>query len=212
MQLKNLFLLLPVLLGGCASVYDVTPLVAESRQAAVQASNDGLVVTHKNRIAVVPVKFAINQFESPRFLVTVKNMGDKPFTFSTSNIEVTFNGQPGRVLSYDQQYEDIKNRLSFYNYGFRMPISFQYGYGRPFHLQPVFEDSGDSLDIQIALADLDHLHKYALREKVLNPGDQYSGEVTLGNKLSASDMQHLNMQINLEGEQYDFAFDYNVRH
>lgn len=200
---------LAVCFAGCASIYEVAPRLNQVDDQIVQAGPQGLVSTKKHVVTVAPVRNRMSQFESPRFYVSIKNQSNEPIYFASRNIQARFNNEVGRVLSYEQQREAIANRLSFYGYR----INFLH----PQHVYPSywkkagFDASFDSVDIQIALADLSYLERTALRDRVLNPKDEYGGEVVIANKLSDSPTQFLELSVQVGGENHVFRFDYNLQ-
>jgi hypothetical protein len=206
---KSLLVVICLWLTGCASVYEVAPRFETENGIRLENSPNGLVSTKKHVVTVCPIHYSMSQFESPRFYISVQNRGDFPLEFSTRDIQVRFNNERGRVVSYEAQREAIRNRLAYY--GYRVNLGYPLFPYPPFKQNVGFDSTFDGIDIQTALADLNYLERTALRDHILPPHSQYGGEVTLANKLSASDTQFLEMVITVGDEIHTFDFDYHLQ-
>lgn len=203
---------LGLLLGACASMYSVRPVVAENQVPVQNQGFESLSSTKKNTVQVGSVYNSMRQFDNPRFLVTFVNKGKFPVEFSTQNVTVTFNGQPAVVVSYEAQIQDVQNRLSYY--GFRAPIFYSPFYHPPFNRGfhgggILFQsDFNDRVDVQQAFADFDRIQRYSLKPKVVRPGEQTQGEIVVAKKLSASSAQDISVTVQVDDDVHRFDFGY----
>jgi hypothetical protein len=186
-------------LTGCAAPYRVIPVLPDNPQAA-----------KLNSVSVEPLSDSRGQslqgqYSRPKFRVTVKNNTKQAVKFSTENIQATLNGEPAKVMSFDAQVDELLNvlRVSSGAYpSFYPALRFSFGsYGRI--------GSGvefDPIDIQRTQQELYDVRKNALRPTVLDPGTEYSGEITLKNKLPAQRDQEINLTVEFAGEAQSFQF------
>lgn len=201
-----------LLLNACASMYSVRPVVAENQVPVQNQGFESLSSTKKHMVQVGSVYNSMRQFDSPRFNVTFVNQGKFPVEFSTSNVTVTFNGEPATVVSYEAQIQDVQNRLSFY--GMRAPIFYSPFYQQPFNRG--FHGNGflfrtdfnDRVDVQQAFADFERIQKYSLKPRVVRPGEQVQGEVMVAKKLSASSAQNISITVRVDEDTHNFEFGY----
>lgn len=186
-------------LGGCAAPYRVIPVLPDKPQAA-----------KLNPVLIEPVgdsrgQYLQGQHNRPKFRVTVKNNTQKAIKFSTDNIQATLNDEPAKVMSFDAQVDELLNilRVSPNPYpGFYPAFRFSFG---PF----ARVDRGvefDSVDLQRTQQELQYVRKNALRPTVLDPGMEYSGEITLKNKLSDQRDQNIRLTVEFAGETQSFQF------
>lgn len=209
-----------LVLGGCASVYRVSPVIAPEQVQVVAPQGESVRSAKKHVVELSPVRYDMRQFDSPRFYLRFVNQGKEPLEFSSENVSAVFNGRQVRVLSYEDQIQEVQNRLSFY--GFRAPVFYgpfrsPYYKGGAFYHGPggfrggfvAFEDFTDHVDIQNALADLDYIQKHSLKPKVIRPGQEIGGEVVVAAKLSADRSQDMVVTIQVDGEQHVFKYGYD---
>lgn len=186
-------------LAGCAAPYRVIPLAPDKPQPAAV-----------NPVTVEPIsdsrgQYLQGQHTRPKFKVTVKNNTKQAIKFSTDNIQATLNNEPAKVMSFDAQVDELLNilRASPNPYpSFYPALRFSFGpYARI--------DRGiefDSVDLQRTQQELQYVRKNALRPTVLDPGMEYSGEVTLKNKLSDQRDQDIRLTVEFAGETQSFQF------
>ncbi|MCR2747655.1 hypothetical protein [Limnobacter parvus] len=197
-------------------MYSVRPVVAENQVPVQGAGFESLSSKKKHTVQVGSAYNSMRQFDNPRFNVTFVNNGKFPIEFSTENVTVIFNGQPATVVSYAAQIQDVQNRLA--NYGMRIPIFYSPFYQQPFHrgFHGGFHNSGflfqadftDSLDVQRALEDFDHIQKFSLKPTVVRPGEQAQGQIVVGKKLSASSAQDITVNVQVDDDAHTFSFGY----
>jgi hypothetical protein len=209
---SGLVLASALLLGACANMYSVRPVIAENQVPVQGPGFESLSSTKKHMVQVGSVQNSIRQFDAPRFNVTFVNKSQLPIEFSTDNVSVTFNDEPATVISYEAQIQDVRNRLAYY--GQRVPIFYNPFYRSPFY-QGGFNgglffqtDFNDSVDVQQAFADFDRIQKFSLKPRVVRPGEEVSGHVIVARKLSASSAQNITVKVNVDGESHAFEFGY----
>ncbi|MDH4394492.1 MAG: hypothetical protein QE278_02325 [Limnobacter sp.] len=190
---------LALAVSGCAAPYRVIPVLPDKPLTA-----------KLNSVTVEPLSDSKGQslqgqYSRPKFKVTVKNNTQQAIKFSTENIQATLNGEPAKVMTFDAQVDELLNvlRVSSGSYsGFYPSLRFSFGsFGRI--------GSGvefDSIDIQRTQQELYDVRKNALRPTVLDPGMEYSGEITLRNKLPAQRDQDIRLTVELAGETQSFQF------
>lgn len=87
-------------------------------------------------------------------------------------------------------------------------LGFALGYGNSYHASPyrlVIEDSAmDAIDIDLALRELDYIKEHAIKPTLIAPGSQYSGETTIKDKLTAAEMQNVDVVVKLGEETHRF--------
>lgn len=196
-----LALSLGLALVACAAPYRVIPV----QVAAVPDPGTVANPSNQNRheVRLEPVTDLQGQYQRPRFRLSVKNLGKEPRRIAAENVEASLNGRPTKVMSYDAQVDELLNALrtmpqihtGFYPY-------FQYRFS-PF---ASMERSMDSIDVQQVQHELDQVRKRAFKPTVLEPGMDYTGEITLKNKLPAQADQELLFKVKMGAETHPFQF------
>lgn len=191
--------IITLVLAGCAAPYRVIPISPEKPQAV-----------KLNPVSVEPIadsrgQYLQGQHSRPKFKVTVKNNTQKAIKFSTENIQATLNDEPAKVMTFDAQVDELLNilRVSSNPYPSFYP-TFRFSFGPFARIDRGVEF--DSIDLQRTQKELYEVRKNALRPTVLDPGMEYSGEVTLKTKLPAQRDQDIRLTVEFAGETQSFQF------
>ncbi len=108
---KNIAVLLlasSALFTGCASILKIDPQALEGQHEIYQ---DGVEVVLSSKISVVAIRPSTKTYTSdgrPTIIVSVLNGTEKPFNFSTENIQVHVDGIPHKVFTYDELVAEVE--------------------------------------------------------------------------------------------------------
>lgn len=220
------FLIAAALATGCASTYTISPQPADT-QVPVFSDQGNLIRSSKvNDVQAGPISNATSVHSNLRFYVQLKNNTNNPIEFSPAQVTAQLNDQAATVVSYEAQLQDVQNRLA--NYGLRISIGggyhgrpysgfgFGFGHGSTFggfgwtpFSRAGWDASLDNLDIQRAYEDLNRIEQFALKPKVVKPGEEYGGEVVIAARLSAEPRQVARLKILAGEETHEFEFHYD---
>jgi len=109
--IKNIIfaLLLCLLIQGCVSTLKIVPQALDGQQEIYQDGVVGVMSQKKARVAVRPSAETYSLERRPTIVVSVHGT-EKPFDFSTEDIQVFVDGNSHRVFTYDELVAEINDR------------------------------------------------------------------------------------------------------
>ena len=100
-------------LQGCATTLRLDPVAIEGQQELYQEGTKTLI-SPKN--SLVAIRSSTNTYQSsqrPTLVVSVLNGTEKPFNFSTEDIDVYVDNKHVKVFTYDELVAEVKRQQTF---------------------------------------------------------------------------------------------------
>lgn len=101
------------LLYGCATTLRFDPIALEGQQELYQEGTKTLISPKKSLVAIRPSTNTYQSNQYPTLVVSVLNGTEKPYNFSTEDIEVDVNNKPIKVFTYDELVAEVKKQRAF---------------------------------------------------------------------------------------------------
>ena len=97
-------------LQGCATTLRLDPVATDGQQEIYQEGTKTLISAKNSLVAIRPSANTYQSSQRPTLVVSVLNGTEKPFNFSTENIDAYVNGKPVKVFTYDELVAEIKKQ------------------------------------------------------------------------------------------------------
>lgn len=100
-------------LQGCATTLSLNPIAIEGQKEIYQEGTKTLISPKKSLVAIRPSTNTYQSVQRPVLVVSVLNGTDKPFNFSTEDIEVYVDNNPLKVFTYDELVAEVEKQRAF---------------------------------------------------------------------------------------------------
>lgn len=113
--MKNLLVItfLGALLQGCASTLQLDPLTLDGQQKVYQEGIETIISQKKSLVAIRPETKTYSSEARPTIIIAVLNGTKKPFDLSTEDVHVFVDGEPHKVLTYDELVAEVKRQQAW---------------------------------------------------------------------------------------------------
>ncbi len=100
--------ILGLLFQGCVSTLRLDPMALDGQHKVRQDGAESIISTKKALVAIRPGAEAYSSERRPTIVVTVLNSTEEPFSFSIDDVQVFVDGEPHKVLTYDEAVAEVK--------------------------------------------------------------------------------------------------------
>jgi len=111
-KIVSVFILISFL-QGCATTLRLNPVAIDGQQEIFQEGTKTLISAKKSLVAIRPSTNTYQSVERPTLVVSVLNGTEKPFNFSTEDMEVYVDSKPVKVFTYDELVAEVKRQQSY---------------------------------------------------------------------------------------------------
>lgn len=108
-KIVSVFILISFL-QGCATTLRLNPVAINGQQEIFQEGTKTLISAKNSLVAIRPSTNTYQSVERPTLVVSVSNGTEKPFNFSTEDMEVYVDNNPVKVFTYDELVAEVKKR------------------------------------------------------------------------------------------------------
>ena len=98
---------------GCATTLRLDPVAIEGQQELYQEGTKTLIWPKNSLVAIRPSTNTYQSAQRPTLVVSVLNGTEKPFNFSTEDIDVYVDNKPIKVSTYDELVAEVKRQRAF---------------------------------------------------------------------------------------------------
>jgi hypothetical protein len=202
-----------VLMLGCVttSMLKLDPLTLDGQKHIKQDGLKTIVSTKNVHVTMRPATDIYTSEDRPRLVFSVKGTAGS-FTFSPKNIQVSVDGAPHKVFTYDELLADIKAQLKEKKEKAEKVKEAQYmsgsgggGMGTNSANQQ-YKTTLTRLEQEAAAAEKE-LKATALKNIRVSPGKEYSGQVTIEKIPNPEQTHEIKIIVTVNKETHEFLLN-----
>jgi hypothetical protein len=213
--MKNIIFVfvLCLLIQGCAttSTLKFDPQALDGQEEISKDGVEAVVSQKKARVTIQPSAGTYTSRDRPAIVVSVYD-SEEPFNFSPEDIQVFVDGNPHRIVPYDELVAEIKKREKSALKDLEMENDDRMrGAGgsaenvRYVEIQYQRDVEAVKTETRKSIRALDAT---MLKETTVSPGNEYSGQVTLDDIPNPSQPHEIKVIVTVAGEEHEFLLNH----